>query len=305
MNITAIKTACTQFVGRTGLLIKKHSPEILIGVGVAATVGAIVSTIIATKKSDKIIKDHTLDVTNVKITFGQDDEEHKEVLSKEDEKEYKHDLTRAYLHTGLELVKVYTPTVLLTTTSLAAFLGAYGIVHKRNVALTAAYTAVSESFKAYRKRVVDELGEDKDYEFRHGLKKVEEIDPETKTIETRFVPQDDDNTSQYSRFFDESSRNFKKCPEHNLAFLRTQQDFANHLLKIHGHLFLNEVYDMLDIPRSQAGALVGWVMGEGRQNYVDFGLSDPDRRSVRDFVNGYDPAILLDFNVDGLVYDLI
>lgn len=44
-----------------------------------------------------------------------------------------------------------------------------------------------------------------------------------------------------------------------MMFLRRQQDYANEMLKARGHLFLNEVYDLLDIPRSKAGQVVGWV----------------------------------------------
>lgn len=308
MNLSNIKTAVTQFVGRTGLQLQKHSPEILIGVGIVATVGAVVSTIIATKKSEEIVEDHKFDVYDIKDTYRQNPDPENEVpiasLSKEEEKDYKHDLTRVYLHTGLELAKLYTPTILLTATSIASFLGAYGIVHKRNVALTAAYTAVSEAFKSYRKAVVEELGEDKDDQFRRGLALNNEVS-EDGTVETKLTPVGERSISQYAKFFDEYSRNWKKSPEHNLAFLKCQQDYCNQMLRINGHLFLNEVYDRLDVPRTKAGAIVGWVMGEGNENYVDFGIFDGQREAARNFVNGYEPSILLDFNVDGIIYDLI
>ena len=61
---------------------------------------------------------------------------------------------------------------------------------------------------------------------------------------------------------------------------------------------------MLGIPRSQAGAVVGWVLGEG-DDYIDFGMFDGNNMATRDFVNGYERSILLDFNVDGVIYDLI
>lgn len=307
MNLSNIKTTVTQFVGRTGLKLQKHSPEILIGVGIVTTIGAITAAVIATKKSEEVIEDHQFEVGLVKKDFGQDLEpgHYPEPIYKEDEKEYKHELTRVYVHTGLELAKLYTPTVLLTATSIASFLGAYGIVHKRNVALTAAYTAVSEAFKSYRKAVVEELGEDKDDQFRHGLALKEET-LEDGTIQTKLTPVNNNGDySQYAVFFDESSRNFEKTPEHNLAFLKCQENYCNQLLRIQGHLFLNEVYDRLDVPRTKAGALVGWVIGDGNQNHVDFGLSNPHNEGVRNFVNGYDPAVELDFNVDGVIYDLI
>ena len=87
-------------------------------------------------------------------------------------------------------------------------------------------------------------------------------------------------------------------------FLNGQQNFANDLLQARGHVFLNEVYDMLGIPRSQAGAVVGWVKEFG-DGYVDFGIFDGKTSQARSFVNGEERNILLDFNVAGVIYDLI
>ena len=51
-------------------------------------------------------------------------------------------------------------------------------------------------------------------------------------------------------------------------------------------------------------AVVGWVLGNG-DNCIDFGIWDSANEKARDFVNGREGAILLDFNVDGVIYDLI
>jgi hypothetical protein len=114
--------------------------------------------------------------------------------------------------------------------------------------------------------------------------------------------------SQYARFFDESCPNWGKDSEYNLAYLTQQQQYANDMLKTRGYLFLNEVYDMLGMPRSKAGQLVGWVYdpenGTG-DNYVDFGIYSIDDARHRNFINGYEKTVLLDFNVDGLIFDTI
>ena len=91
-------------------------------------------------------------------------------------------------------------------------------------------------------------------------------------------------------------------------FLKDQQRYANDLLKSKGHLFLNEVYDMLGIPRTKAGQVVGWIYDEKHpvgDNFVDFGIYDIYNERARDFVNGYERTILLDFNVDGNILDMI
>ena len=91
-------------------------------------------------------------------------------------------------------------------------------------------------------------------------------------------------------------------------YLRRQQEFANEMLRSKGHLFLNEVYDILGFPRTKAGQVVGWIYDEKNpvgDNYVDFGIYDITDERKRDFINGYERSILLDFNVDGNIWDLM
>ena len=91
-------------------------------------------------------------------------------------------------------------------------------------------------------------------------------------------------------------------------YLRRQQEFANEMLRARGHLYLNEVYDMLGFPRTKAGQIVGWIYDDKNpngDNYVDFNIYDVTDESKRDFVNGYERSILLDFNVDGPIYEMM
>lgn len=109
------------------------------------------------------------------------------------------------------------------------------------------------------------------------------------------------NVSQYARIFDDSCVGWTKDPEYNMHFLKSQQDYCNDKLKAKGHLFLNEVYDILGIPRTKAGAVVGWVYDEKNpigDNFVDFGLFDTNDERNSDFINGYKNTAILDFNVD-------
>ena len=91
-------------------------------------------------------------------------------------------------------------------------------------------------------------------------------------------------------------------------FLRHTQDYFNDLLRSRGSVVLNEVYDYLGIPRTKAGAVVGWIYDEKNpkgDNYIDFGIYNIHDRAARDFVNGYERSIWLDFNVDGYILDLM
>jgi hypothetical protein len=179
----------------------------------------------------------------------------------------------------------------------------HNLLNERNAALTAAYAAVDKAFNQYRTRVVEKYGEEEDQELRYSAQDVEVVNEKTgkKTTRRRVG---DDEPSMYARFFDELSTSWSKEPEYNLVFLKCQQSYANDMLKTRGHVFLNEVYDALGIERTKAGQVVGWVISKDGDNFIDFGIyTNQDR--VRDFVNGREGAILLDFNVDGVIYDKI
>lgn len=304
IDLTTVKTIATRVFWQNAFIIKKHSPELLLAAGV---IGVVTSTIMACKATLKV--EAILDEANAKVDMIKHAEQtvNKDKYTQQD---YRKDMLAVTIQTGTNLVKLYGPAITLSAASIACFLGAHNIMQKRNVALIAAYKAVEKGFADYRRRVVDELGGDKDLQFRHGVKKelVTEIevgeDGKPKKIKKTVDIVDPNEHSVYARFFDETSAQWDHSAEHNLIFLKCQQNFANDLLRARGHLFLNEVYDMLGIPRSGAGQIVGWRIGLG-DDFVDFGIFEYGKHKVRDFVNGYEPAILLDFNVDGLIYDKI
>lgn len=115
------------------------------------------------------------------------------------------------------------------------------------------------------------------------------------------------STSKYARYFDESCSTWDKDPHQNLIFLKTQQSYANDLLKMRGYLFLNEVYHMLGLPKTKDGEVVGWIhdvddalsLDDG---FVDFGIFS---KLNEDFVKGKRNSTLLDFNVDGNILNEI
>lgn len=114
--------------------------------------------------------------------------------------------------------------------------------------------------------------------------------------------------SQYARVFDDGCTGWTRDAEYNLLFLRQQQTYANDLLKARGHVFLNEVYELLGIPKSKEGQIVGWVYEENNpigDNHIDFGIYDCSTVAQRNFINGFERSVLLDFNVDGCILDRI
>lgn len=311
MNMNNIVNSATKTFHRVGFQIKKHSPEILLVTGITGVVTSAVMACKATTKMDAIIEE-----TKKSIDMIHEGMEAGNICDVEyTEEDGKKDLAIVYIQTGVKFAKLYGPSVLLGLTSIGCILASNNIIHKRNVALSAAYTAIDRSFKGYRSRVIERFGENMDRELRYNIKTQEiketVVDEETgkkKTVKSTVSVVDPNTYSDYARFFDEYCAGWTKDAEYNLMFLRQQQNYANELLKSRGHLFLNEVYDMLGIDRTKAGNIVGWIYDEEHpvgDNFVDFGIYVLDNEKARDFVNGRERSILLDFNVDGDILSLM
>ena len=297
VSLELLKNSGIKVAGRGMLLVKKHSPEILTTVGI---VGVVTSAVMASKATLK------LEPVVEKIKNGKDEAKsllEDEMFPEYDKDRHNKEVARVYVKGAVDLSKLYGPSITLGLSSIACIIGAHGIMRKRNVALAAAYKAVETSFSEYRKRVIAEIGEEKEENVYIGRQQVEVVDENGKKKKVTKV--DPNGISAYARFFDEYSDNWSKTPEYNLLFLKAQQNYANDLLHARGHVFLNEVYDMIGIPRSQAGQVVGWVISKDGDNFIDFGVYDFDNTGSHLFVNGHERSILLDFNVDGVIYDLI
>lgn len=296
-TIAPIQKVAIKTFHRGWLLTKKFSPQILTGVGV---VGVVTSSVLASKatlKLEPIVSEIKAGVEVAKdLTTTKTADEYSST-------QYKKDITHTYLIGGLEIVKLYGPAVTTMTLSIICLVSAQGIMHQRNAALAAAYKSIEQTFSEYRKRVIEEFGEDKDRDFRTGAREVEETDSEGNV--TTVVHIDGSRTSRYAKFFDETNPNWEKKPEYNMLFLKSVQNHMNDKLHVQGHLFLNEVYDRLGIDRTPEGAVVGWLMGGSGDNYIDFNIYDYHSQAKRAFVNGNEDSILLDFNVDGIMYEQI
>lgn len=300
-----IKEKASRLIAKTSFKIKKHSPEILLATGIVAGVAGTVVACKATLKVNEVIKEHKENVE--KINEGLTNEEYKDLYNENDAKK---DLTKAYAITAGKLIRLYAPAIVLEAISISCLVGSHRILHKRNVALMTAYTVLENSYKKYRKNVIDKLGKDADDEFRLGIKKeeVETTDGKGKKKKETVTTVDDNAPSVYAKFFDELSDYYRKDPNYNLLFLKKQQNWANDRLRAQGYLFLNDVYESLGIPKTPDGQFVGWIYNPEDKtidSYVDFGIYDGKDESKRRFVNGLEKAILLDFNVDGVMYDKI
>jgi hypothetical protein len=287
-------------LGRNALTLQKHAPQILFSAGVVGTVTSTVLACRATLKVDEVLEEAKERRQLVHSTF--EDPETQDYSKKDRDQ----DLTKLQVQTTIRIVKLYMPAVIVGGLSIAALTGSNRLLMNRNAALGAAYTALDKGFREYRARVVEKYGPDEDRNFRYGTEMVEVEDGEGKK-KKEVVRISRNQPSIYAKFFDASSVYFEKHPESNLIFLKAQQNFANDRLKTRGHLFLNEVYDALGLPHTKAGSAVGWLLSRdgSTDNYVSFGLFEGQEQKIRDFVNGYDEAVLLDFNVDGPILNML
>lgn len=324
-NLGGMKQVFTRALGFGTLLIKRHAPEICTYTGIV--LGAVaaglackqtlifVEVLEETKaKAQTVHELQALHRGDTGATYIDEDGE-EQVYTPEDAKR---DLVTVYSQAAIQTVKIYALPVGLGLLSVGMLLGGHHILRKENAAVTAAYMALSESFKQYRKRVETEVGSDKEREYMYGIKREEVlIQNEDGTTDVKMISvQSNEVLSIYARIFDENNPHCKKTPELSMMFLKSQQNYANDLLHANGYLFLNTVYKMLGYPETEAGQIVGWIDGMG-DSFVDFGLfglmgksyvedhhCDPIQEERADFVNGFRNSTILDFNVDGPILEL-
>lgn len=300
-NKTEIMKSVNGMASKTVMKLKKHSPEILVVAGIA---GTVVSAVLACKATTKVAE--ILDETKGTLDTIHEGMETGAINGQEyTTEDGKKDTVVVYAQTGMKLAKLYAPAIILGTLSITSILASNNILRKRNVALGVAYAAIDKSFKEYRGRVIERFGEQVDTELKYGIKakKFEEIevDPETgkeKKVKKTVMVADPNLQSDYAVYFDSKSRNYETNPDYNRMFLKAQQAFANDKLQTRGHLFLNEVLDDLDLPRTPAGQIVGWTK-DGPDGYVNFRIVEVERETED---GRHEPALLLDFNVEGNIW---
>lgn len=279
----------TRIIGRTSLVLSKHAPTILT---VAGTAGFVGTTILASKATLKL-EETVAEEASLLVKVHEAQEEGK--LS---DKDATHDKVVLYTRMATKLGKLYAPALILGAASIAALATGHGIMLKRNASLAAAYAAVDQAFKSYKKKVEAKFGREAVLEAVSVPTEELVVDGETTESVLKYG-----DTSPYGVIFDETNHNWSADEDLSVLHLKCQQQYANDILQTRGHIFLNEVYKMLGFPHTPAGAITGWVKGNG-DNFVDFNIhdglfegEDANGRLVTKWA--------LDFNVDGVMYDKI
>lgn len=292
-----IKELVQSGLGKAVLSSKRFAPEILTVTGIVGVVAAGVLAARSTLKVESVIEGHKRRVEVVKE------------LSEAEGVDPGRELTKVYVLTGSQFIKLYGPSITLGAASIAAILGGHNILRKRNAALVVAYKGLESAFNRYRNTIRDEFGEERERElYYRGSRQEIEITHEDGTVEKQTVV-NPSGISPYAKVYDEvTSTEWEREASYNIAKLRAEQNYLNERLLAKGHVFLNEVYDRLGLERTAIGQIVGWTRDGNGDGYIDFGLfKGTDVNEVYDVVelsmahNGY----LLDFNVDGPIIDNI
>jgi hypothetical protein len=303
-NLTA---SVTRKVGRQVLTVKTHSPVLLMGAGVVGFGATVFLASKATLKMNDILDE--AEEMDSKIDLAPEEAE-KKGLSYTDEDKRKDRLT-VRVKTAIKIAKLYAPAIIIGGASVACFVTSHNILNKRNAGLSVALMGATKAFNEYRARVVDELGKEKDLEFRYGVvERTIGIQTDEGVVEKtiRGVDQDAmlrDGDSMYAKVFARNTTpRWQPVVVQNELFLKSQQNYLKDLLDSRGHVFLNEVYEALGFDHTEEGSVVGWIRGYGDQ-YVDFNCFDTVGLRENAFVNGDVDSILLDFNVHGPIHKML
>lgn len=218
------------------LAAKKHSPEILTGVGIAGMLTTVVLAVRATPKALRLIDEKKVDIP-------------------EEENLPRIEAVKAAW-------KVYVPAVLTGILSTICLIGANSVNQRRNAAIAAAYSLSESALKEYREKVVEAIGERKEQAIRDDIAK----DRITENPIREVVVSDRGSTLCYDSL---SGRYFKS----DIEKLRRIVNDLNRRMRDEMFISLNDFYCAVDNPDlgpTKLGDRLGWNIDKG---YIDLNFS--------------------------------
>ena len=290
----------SKLAGDILLTTKKYSPEIKFVIGVVSLGAALYTTHKAALKSQEIVEKRKkgLDSVAEAKQMVKDGEIEPEEYTEAD---VKSDIRKVNVDYVIDLGKNYALPALFTGIAVGCFAGAVCDYKNLFLGMGAAYNALTIKYNDEMKFFKEQLGEEKFNEMKEGFK-TEQI---KKAQSTGLTDPADKQTARskcnpYSRFFDELNGAWRDDPEYNKMWLLGKENMLEERLHRNGHLFLNDAYEELGYPPTDAGRIMGWISKnpDGTLNHVDFGIFNVHDEASRWFVNGLEPIFLIDFNVD-------
>lgn len=285
--------------------ISKHAPTIL---SVTASAGVIATGYLAWKAG-----------TRFEDVEGRDWDRRKECLRNADtipdEDVPKIERKNRILFI-LDTVRTVAPAAIVGAATITMIYFSNSISKKRLAAMGAAYATLQTAFDGYKRTMVEALGKESvDKILKPKLpnvgKSAEEILSSDNKSDAANVSDAVVNSlkalSPYARIIaEESSTCWDPNEDYTSQNLAAVQLWANRRLERKGHLFLNEIFDQLGLSRTREGAVVGWLKNGEGDGYVSFGDFDASiYRVPSDDYTRVDSNFIVDFNVDGVIWDRI
>lgn len=303
--------AVKQTANRAVFQVKKHSPEILViggvvGAGLATAMafkqGSVISEIVATHHATMDACDEAVENETV---YEDDETGEKKVYNEETSKS---DKRIVRVDTIGKLAKAAGPTVIVYVASATAILAGLNIMRKRNLALVAAYATVSETFKAYRERVIEEYGEDVDKAMRYGKKEVEiaVLDENgNDTGKTEKINVEEFTNEDYVVYFNKDCPGWTSNMNYNVMQVQGIETYLCNYLLSKTYVYLNEAYESLGIHGTRAGQVAGWIYDPGNPDHNGDNVIKTRMEVVHlEQLDGtIEDAIRIDFNIDGVIVD--
>lgn len=206
----------------------KHSPEILIGIGITGMITTTVLAVSETPKALKLIEEKKIELDVDKLTVAE---------------------------TVEAAWKCYIPAAVTGVLSTACLIGASSVNLKRNAALATAYTLSETAMREYRDKVVETIGEKKEEAIRDSIAK-DKID-EHPVSNTEVIITGKGETLCYDVFND---RYFKS----DIDKLKRAANEVSHTMLIEGYVSLNEFYEAVGLKPVSKGYDLGWNANKSR-----------------------------------------
>ena len=214
--------------------IKKHSPEILTGIGIAGMITTTVMAVRATPKALILIEERKEEIGAEKLE-------------------------------AMDMVKTtwacYIPAAITGTLSVACLIGASSVNARRNAALATAYTLSESALKDYQGKVIEMFGEKKNEAVKDAVAKdkVEKNPVVTREV----IITEKGNTLCYDAI---SGRYFKS----DIEKIKKAECELNRQMLDDMYVSLNDFYYEIGLDSVKLGDELGWNVDSG---YIDLSFS--------------------------------
>lgn len=214
--------------------IKKHSPEILTGIGIAGMITTTVMAVRATPKALILIEERKEEIGAEKLE-------------------------------AMDMVKTtwacYIPAAITGTLSVACLIGASSVNARRNAALATAYTLSESALKDYQGKVIEMFGEKKNETVKDAVAKdkVEKNPVVTREV----IITEKGNTLCYDAI---SGRYFKS----DIEKIKKAECELNRQMLDDMYVSLNDFYYEIGLDSVKLGDELGWNVDSG---YIDLSFS--------------------------------